>query len=368
LLAPYGVVTDAAAQALASGPIARDVLAELPDSVVGLGLVPAESRRVLANRAPLSPADFRGLRLRVFDDPQSAAAFEALGAKPVQGLAHREAASALDRGDLDGVESAPAHMLANGYWSHARHLSGYGVFPKFQSIVVNRATWESLSATQQAAVRAAAEETTRSARAVVAAQEQSGLRQLCGAGIAVVVPTQDQLRALAEAAQPAVAELASDPTAARLLDAMRELPDAGPQPLASPLPRDCADGGATDRSTPESTTGAFPEGVFVTKVSPAQFRDAGAINPKFDHDWTLTTRFRDGRWTQDVKPALPDDCPCRGTYRVDGDHVTLIWSRPDGPPETLKWSYFDGVLRFEPVNVADPGERAIVSQPWHKVG
>ena len=368
LLAPFAVTTDEAAQALASGQIARDVLATLPDSVVGLSLVPAESRRVLADRPPLSPTEFRGLRLRVIDVPQSAAALEALGATAVQGLRAREATSALQRGDLDGVESAPTHILTNGYWNHARHLSSYGVFPKFQSIVVSRQAWERLSAAQQTAVRDAANETTRAARAVVAAQERSDLSQLCAAGTAIAVPSHDQLRALAEATRAAAAKLADDETASRVLDAMRELPGAGPQPLASPLPTDCTDGVSGDPSTPQSETGAFPEGVFAAKVSPAEFREAGAINPKFDHDWTYTTRFRDGRFTQTVKPSVPDECPCNGSYQVDGDQLTLTWSQPALPPETLKWSYFDGVLRFEPIDVTDPAERALVGQPWRKIG
>ena len=379
LLAPFAVTTDETAQALATGEIARDVLATLPDGVVGLALVPAESRRVLAVRPPLSPADFRGLRLRVVDDPQSAAILEALGAHPVQGLRARDVTTALRDHRLDGAESAPTYILTNGYWNHARHLSGYGLFPNFQSIVLSGAAWQRLSAPQQAAVREAAEDTVRSARAVVAAREGSDLRQLCAAGTRIAIPTARQLQELAEAAKPAVAALANDGAAAQVLDAIRGLPGAGPQPLAAPLPTGCKTRDEADRPESRTAPATIPNGVYVVKVSAAQFRAARAVGPQYENGWTVTTRFRDGRLTQTQTPTYPDQCPdvptpsdpaCSGTYQIDGDEVTFVWSDTPPPvlaPETVKWSYFDGVLRFEPVDVADPASVAIYGQPWRKV-
>jgi TRAP-type C4-dicarboxylate transport system substrate-binding protein len=376
LLAPFAVTTDATAQALAAGPVARAVLAALPHGVVGLALVPAESRRILAVRPTLSPADFTGLRVRIVDDAQSASTFQALGATAVQGMSATAATSALARHRIDAVESAPNPILNNAYWSHARQLSGYAVFPKFQAIVVSRSAWERMTAGQQAAVREAALETVRAARAAVAAQEESELSQLCRAGTRIAVPTAQQLQQLAAATQPATLALTSDAVAARVLAAIRKLPGAGPQSLASPLPAACSGTGATRQPKPKAT--AFPQGTYVAKVTPAQFRATGANKPKFLKTWTLTTRFSKGRWTQLVKPEFPDECPtvarpsfpaCGGTYEVNGDELTLNWTQPSpAPPETMRWSYFDGVLRLQPVDVSDTGELAILGQPWRKVG
>src|SRR4051794_37021273 len=116
LLAPFTITTDAATDAVATGGVARDVLAALPRGVVGLALVPAEPRRVLAIRAPLSPAAFTDLRLRVVDNPQSAADFAALGATPVQGMASDQVEAALRHHELDGAESSPRPVLTNGYY------------------------------------------------------------------------------------------------------------------------------------------------------------------------------------------------------------------------------------------------------------
>ncbi|MDA0158832.1 TRAP transporter substrate-binding protein DctP [Solirubrobacter ginsenosidimutans] len=375
LLAPFVLTTDKAAQALASSKLGRDVLATLPHDVVGLALVPAQTRRVLADRPPLTPADFSRLRLRIVDDPQSAATFEALGAQAIQGLSARDVNRALEHDRLDAAESAPVHIAENSYWNQLRHLSGYGIFPKFESIAMSRRAWRRLSKAQQAAMREAAAETVRSARTGIPDQERSDLSVLCAAGVRIAVPSAQQLRALAQATQPALAALESNPAAARVLDAMRILPGAGPQPLAAPLPAACTPGGSED----QAARSAFPEGVYVAKVTAAQFRAAGAPVP-YDEDTVFTTTFRRGRWTQTVTPTLPDQCAdvptpshpaCSGSYHVDGNRLTLVWEPPTPPPlpapETMEFSYFDGVLRFEPADVTGAGERVILRQPWRKV-
>jgi TRAP-type C4-dicarboxylate transport system substrate-binding protein len=380
LLAPFVVTTDETAQAVATGRVSGDVLAALPDRVVGLALVPAETRRVLAVRPPLSPAAFRRLRLRVVDNPQSAAAFEALGAHVVQGLRSEEVTVALQRRRLDGAETAPRYVLSNRYWSYARFLSGYGVFPNFESIVVSRIAWRRLSGPQRAAVRAAAKDTVTSAHAAIAAQERSDLRQLCAAGALISVPTAIQLRRLATATGPVAARLASDPAAAGILAAIRALPGAGPRSLVAPLPAACTARGHSSRAPTRRAPVAIPNGTYITKVTAAQWLAAGAISPDVDKDITFTTRFRDGRWYQTQTPSYPDQCPdvpipshpaCSGTYRVRGDEVRFVWSKSVPPPvpapETVKWSYFNRVLRFKSVNVDDPASRAMYAQPWRKV-
>ena len=55
LLAPFLVTTYPAAQAVATGRIGDAALSTLPPSVVGVALVPAEVRRVLARWPPASP-------------------------------------------------------------------------------------------------------------------------------------------------------------------------------------------------------------------------------------------------------------------------------------------------------------------------
>jgi TRAP-type C4-dicarboxylate transport system substrate-binding protein len=378
LLAPFAVTTGRAAAALASGHVAQDVLAQLPHTVVGLALVPDEPRRVLAIRAPLAPKDFAGLRLRIVDNPESAAALQALGARAVRGMTARQAAAALRNRRIDGVESAPKPIITNSYWNNARHLSGYALFPKFQSIVVNRGTWDRLSDSQQEAVHKAARDAVRTAPGTVATQERRELTELCQAGVRVAVPTATQLAALSQTARRTTEQLAKNAEAAAVLDATGRLPGAGPHRLATPLPAACTTAGAApgDRSAHSAT---IPEGVYVTKVTAEQQRAAGVVR-EAGKDLTFTTWLRNGRWTQTQTPTYPDQCAevrgtahpaCTGTYQVYKDEATFVWDSSAPPPipapDTVKWTYFKGVLRFKPVNVTDPGDLAVFGQPWRKI-
>jgi TRAP-type C4-dicarboxylate transport system substrate-binding protein len=365
LLAPFLVTTYPAAQTVASGPIADRALATLPKSVVGLALVPSQLRRVLANRPPVSLDAFTGLRVRVIDNAQAASDFEALGAVPVQGLRSGDVYRELQAHRLDGAESSPAFVLENSYTQVAGYLSSYALFPKYESIVVSARAWGELSGEQRDAVRAAARDTVASAATALPAQERDQLARLCRAGIRVATPTTAQLDALAEAAQPAASDLDT-----RTVDALRALPGAGPQTLATPVPRDCtAPAPAAPARQPRAAT--FPEGVYVTTDTAEDFERGNVTNPDFQTDITYRTTLRDGHWYQTQKPNFPDQGPFSGTYTVHGDEIRFVMLHAGGDlvaPETVKWSYFDHRLRFTIVDVADSASRVLyTAHAWRKV-
>jgi TRAP-type C4-dicarboxylate transport system substrate-binding protein len=370
LLAPFLVTTYPAAQAVATGRIADAALSTLPPSVVGVALVPAEVRRVLARWPPASPDAFDGLRVRVIDNPQTAADFLALGAVPVQGLLAGDVYTRMRSHRLDAAESSPSYVLANSYAGVARYLSSYALFPKFQSIVVSAMAWKRLAPKQQDAVRAAARDTVAAAGTQVPAQERTELAQLCHAGIRLTVPTAPQLHALAASAALATEGL-GDPAAAKVLGALRKLPGAGPQGLASPLPADC-------RNPPPAALAAkpgqatIPNGVYVIKTTVADLRAGAAIGPDFNRDIVYRTTLRNGRWYQTQTPNYPDQGPFSGTYTIDGDEVRFVMLHAAGAlvtPETVKWSYFNKRLRFRIVDVADSASRVLyTAHPWRKVG
>jgi TRAP-type C4-dicarboxylate transport system substrate-binding protein len=377
LLAPFAITTDAAAQTLASSPVAEQLLAALPDEVVGLALVPSQTRRVLATRPPVDPAAYIGLRVRIVDNLQTAAGFTALGAAPVQGLHSDEVSAWLAERKLDAVESAPDAILNNNYTSYLHHLSGYGLFPKFQSIVLSRGAWERLTDDQRDAVRRAAEDTVDAAATAIPQLAASNLRQLCAADVRIAVPTNAQLRALASAAGPAIADLREDDSAAGMLDAIEALPGTGPQRLTAPLPDEC-----TRAAKPVARTGpaTIPEGTYVVRMTVAEFESIGATGDDFRRDVTFTMRFKDGRFIATQRPTYPDQCAdkpspshpaCTGTYEIRGDSLTFTWDESTPPPvpapETVKWSYFNGELHFQAADVQDPISRAMYERPWRRV-
>ena len=366
LMAPFAITTEQATIAAASGPVAAQALAALPKSVVGVALIPAEPRRVLATRELTTPGAYQGLTLRINDNLQAAADFSALGAVPIQGMAGEDVGPQLQQHKLDAVEAVPARVLANHYFSLAPELTSYAVFPKLQVIAVNRQIWSSLSPRQRAAIKAAAQDTLASATKALPTEEKAELKTLCKLKVSLTVPTDAQLQQLVQAAAPVTNALAADPQAGPMLAALAKLPGAGPQPVASPLPAECGGGSS---GAPAKIKATIPNGAYVTTTTVADHRAQGVPDdPKWDQPITWTTTFHDGRFRITSKPIV-DDPPLTGTYETAGDEVTFTYSTGiDEAPETLKWSYFNHQLGFKIVLVSDEGARAqFASHPWRKV-
>lgn len=375
LLAPFVVTTRRASQAVAEGPLAKQILATLPKSVVGVALVPDEQRRVLANRPLESPAAFSGLRIRIIDNAQTAADFAALGAKPVQGLDAHEAARALQRRTVDAVESSPVNMLENGYFTFAHYLSGYSVIPKFQSIVVSRRAWATLSSAQRKAIREAATATIAAAARQLPGEERKQLTTLCRANVALSPASASVLRELAAAAQPALTALTSDVATASTLAALQRVPGTGPRAPSESPPAACRHPGIGQPGSAAKAAATIPNGVYVTTNTPKDWVAGDVINNETSVPVTFRTTLRDGRWYQTQTPNYPDQGPFSGTYTVHGDEVVFVMLRAGvhgensvTAPETVRWSYFDGLLRFTIVDVADHGSRVLYSaHPWRKI-
>ena len=85
--------------------------------------------------------------------------------------------------------------------------------------------------------------------------------------------------------------------------------------------------------------------------------------------------MRNGRCYQTQKPNPPDRGPFSGTYEIHGDEVvfTMLKAGVNGEnaittPETLKWSYYRGELRFRVVTVGDSSSVVLyTAHPWRKV-
>jgi TRAP-type C4-dicarboxylate transport system substrate-binding protein len=375
LLAPFVITTEEASLAVAEAPVAKQILATLPKAVVGIALVPDEPRRVLANRPIDTPAALSGLRIRIIDNVQTADDVLALGAIPVQDLDSHQAARALQRRTVDAVESSMTAILQNGYFTFARYLSSYSIFPKFQTIVVSRRKWAALSPAQQRAVREAAAATIAAAGRQIPPEERHGLSSLCQAKVAVAPASAAQVREFAAAAQPVLTALTSELATSRALAALQRVPGTGPRPLSGSLPVACRNTGTAQPGSPAKGTPKIPNGVYVVVNTPQDWAAGNVVNGETSVPATFTTTMKDGRWYQTEKPNYPDQGPFSGTYTVHGDEVTFVMLKAGvhgensvTAPETVRWSYFDGLLRFTIVDVEDNGSKVLyAAHPWRKI-
>jgi hypothetical protein len=342
-----------------------------------LGLVPSEPRQILSTRPLLAPAAFRGIRIRIFDNPETAALMTAIGARPVQGLTANQVGALLRSGSLTGVENGPYYMLANSYNAEAPYLTSYAFLPKFETLVATRRAWLALTAAQRTAVREAIAATLVHARTALPGNESQDLTRLCSNGVILDQLSPAQLTALAH-------EAAGTPVNAQVAGVLRmihaDVPGTGPQLSPIPVPTPCrtaqtlAQAVALHRlSLParSSKKGAtIPPGNYVTTDTVADFRAGGQYGPDWNKAITWTYHLNpDGKLEQTQVPDYPDQGPIFGRYVVHGDEVTFIWNAASGlTPETVRWSYFKGQLTFSVVSVQDTAGRVMYNaHPWHKV-
>ncbi|WP_375478647.1 TRAP transporter substrate-binding protein DctP [uncultured Jatrophihabitans sp.] len=378
--APFAVTTTEATDQLANGPIGRKVLADLAHyGTVGLALVPDEVRRLLTREPILSVDDLKGLRIRINASDQTARLISALGATPVPGLTSGQTGSGLDQNTLDGVETSPSYISHNHYAGAAPYLTSFGLFPKVQLLMANSAVWAKLSTADRRALTAAAADARTHALSDVQAQEQTELTNLCRTGAVIVRPSAAALQAIATRAASATPQDAAGRKAASQIST--QINGAGVEPMAISVPADCqvattaAQARAIHKAPSAKTStpagSAFPTGTFVVTVTAEEFAAQGLTGRDWSQTVTFTWTFTgDGKMKQTQKPDYPDQGVAIGTWKAQGDELTLIYTIGTDPTvynEVTRWSYYKGVLRFTIVSVQDQGSMAIYAYPWRKV-
>jgi TRAP-type C4-dicarboxylate transport system substrate-binding protein len=379
LMTPFAVTTVAASQRVAASPVAATILGQLPGyGAVGLGLIAGEPRQILSVRPLFAAPQFAGQKIRIVDNPQTAALVTALGARPVQRLASNQVNSPLRTGSVTAVETSPFSVWENGYQTAAPYLTSYGVFPKFETLVASKHAWAALPPADQAAIRHAVVD-TRANSGQLASREALELTRLCQQGVVLDQPTAAQLGVLARDAATA----APGGAAAAAVDRqIKALPGAGVQPYTTGVPAGCRVAGdeASAAAIHQVLTPAFahqgggkiPPGTYVTTDTVADWQAGGQYGDDWNKAVTFTTVIRaDGTLRETQAPDYPDQGPLSGHYVVKGDEVTFFWSQPTAhwsATEKVRWSYFDGQLTFAIVDVADTASRVLyTAHPWRKI-
>jgi C4-dicarboxylate-binding protein DctP len=141
---PYIFPTKAALYAVTEGQIGRGLLKKLePKGITGLGYWDNGFKVMSANRPLHTPADFRGLRMRIQNSKVLDAQMRALGATP-QPLAFSDAYPALQSGLVDGTENPPSNMYTQKMHEVQKYLTvshhGYLGY----AVIVNKKFWDGL--------------------------------------------------------------------------------------------------------------------------------------------------------------------------------------------------------------------------------
>ncbi len=168
-------------------------------------------RHITNNKRPIRrPADLAGLKIRTPSDPVTVAMMRALGAEPVV-VPFSELPKALADGRVDGQENPLVNIYTAKLQTMQSHLALSNHKVELTPLVMAASTWGRLSASDQAALRAAAVDATFHQRQAMLKAEERCLSRLAAAGMQV---TPVDVAAFGKATTPLIDEWRQGPLGA----------------------------------------------------------------------------------------------------------------------------------------------------------
>lgn len=145
-------------QSLDGSPGKRILDAMLPHGLKGLCYYDSGARSFYnTRRAIRTPADLAGMKIRVQNSDIYVSMVQALGANPTP-IPYGEVYQALVQGVVDGAENNWPSYESSRHFEAARHYSLTQHVMAPEVLVASRRTWDGLTADQQEALQAAADE------------------------------------------------------------------------------------------------------------------------------------------------------------------------------------------------------------------
>jgi TRAP-type C4-dicarboxylate transport system substrate-binding protein len=123
-----------------------------------------------------TPADLKGLKIRVQNSPVAMKMVKALGGSPTP-IAWGELYSALAQGTVDGAENNPPSYLSEKHCEVASYFSNDAHTRVPDILLIGAAVWDALSELEQAWLAEAAADSSRYQRRLWNEQSQSALKE-----------------------------------------------------------------------------------------------------------------------------------------------------------------------------------------------
>ncbi len=219
---PYIFPDKAALDRVTDGPIGRDLLKRLEGKgIVGLAYWDNGFKMMSANRPLKTPADMKGLKMRIQASKVLDAQMRALGANP-QVMAFSEVYQALQTGVVDGTENPPSNLYTQKMHEVQKHLTvtnhGYIGY----AVIVNKKFWDKLPADIRSQLEGAMREATVYADRIAQQENEAALEAVRKSGkTAVYVPTDAEKAEWRKALLPVQQQMA-DRIGKDLIDAVNK--------------------------------------------------------------------------------------------------------------------------------------------------
>ena len=207
---PFLMPDYAATDALTHGPVGKSLFQTLEKA----GVMPLawgeNGYREISNskHAIKSPADLKGMKIRVVGSPLFLDTFSALGANPTQ-MSWADAQPAMASGAVDGQENPLSVFMAAKLYSVAqKHITLWGYMNDPLIFVVNKDIWNSWTPAdreivRQAAIDAGKEEIAIARKGMVEAG-QPLLKEVASHGVTVTQLSPAEREAFVKATRPVV--------------------------------------------------------------------------------------------------------------------------------------------------------------------
>jgi C4-dicarboxylate-binding protein DctP len=206
---PFLFADAEALRKVTQGPVGRDLLGRLEGKgIVGLAYWDNGFKCFSANRPLRTPADFRGLRMRIQASTVLDAQMRALGAFP-HAMAFSDVYPALRDGVLDGTENPPSNLFTQRMHEVQRHVtvSNHGWLG--YAVIVNRRFWDGLPRELRGELEVALAEATQYEEKLAREKNEADLARVRAAGTTEVhVATPAERLALKRALVPVHAKMA----------------------------------------------------------------------------------------------------------------------------------------------------------------
>ncbi|TSA17108.1 MAG: DctP family TRAP transporter solute-binding subunit [Betaproteobacteria bacterium] len=192
------------------GPLGQRLLAKLePKGVKGLAYWDNGFKSFSANKPLKTPADFRGLKMRIQSSKVLEAQMRALGAIP-QTMAFSEVYQALQTGVVDGTENPHSNLYTQKMHEVQKHmtLSDHGYLG--YAVITNKKFWDGLPADVRGQLEQAMKEATAYANKIAKDENDAALEAVRKSGkTQIYTPTPAERLALKKATMKVHKEMES---------------------------------------------------------------------------------------------------------------------------------------------------------------
>ena len=178
------------------GKIGQDLFKKLESKgIVGLAYWDNGFKVMSANKSLKTPADFRGLKMRIQSSKVLDAQMRALGATP-QVMAFSEVYQALQTGVVDGTENPPSNLYTQKMNEVQKFvtLSDHGVIE--YAVIANKKFWDALPGDIRGALEGAMKEATKYANDIAKSENEDALAKVKATGKSQIIAlTKDEKNA-----------------------------------------------------------------------------------------------------------------------------------------------------------------------------